>query len=100
MSVAYDSLFIGAEWVASGETTLVSASAEKVLGHVPEATRAHVGTAVAAARDAFDKRSEDIAHSASCPEPYADRGVAPARIGVPGDVVTLREGGRTAWSPR
>ncbi|MCI4675871.1 aldehyde dehydrogenase [Candidatus Mycolicibacterium alkanivorans] len=93
MSVAYDSLFIGGEWVASGGTTqitVVSASTEEVLGQIPEATAADVDKAVAAARgacgdpagwsrweparraealerlaDALDKRGEDIAHRVS-----------------------------------
>ena len=46
MSVPYDSLFIGGEWVASGgatQITVVSASTEEVLGQVPEATAADGG---------------------------------------------------------
>lgn len=93
MSLAYESLFIGGDWVASaGATpiTVVSASTEEVLGQVPGATAADVDAAVAAARDAFDdpagwsrwepaqraeallrladaldKRGEDIAHRVS-----------------------------------
>ncbi|MGK2902264.1 MAG: aldehyde dehydrogenase [Mycobacterium sp.] len=93
MSVPYDSLFIGGEWVASGgaaQITVLSASTEEVLGHVPEATAADVDAAVSEARgayddpagwsrweparraealerlaDALDKRGEDIAHSVS-----------------------------------
>lgn len=93
MSLAYDSLFIGGEWVPSGDATpitVVSASTEEVLGQVPEATEADVDAAVASARDAcddpagwsrweparraealerladaLDKRGEDIAHRVS-----------------------------------
>ena len=57
MSLAYDSLFIGGEWVPSGDATpitVVSASTEEVLGQVPEATEADVDAAVASARDACD----------------------------------------------
>lgn len=53
MSLAYDSLFIGGEWVQPAEATsitVVSTSTEEVLGQVPEATR----TEVDAARNAFD----------------------------------------------
>ncbi|MBS4730299.1 aldehyde dehydrogenase [Mycobacterium sp. SM1] len=57
MSLAYDELFIGGDWVkppAATPITVVSASTEEVLGQAPEATRAEVDAAVGAARDAFD----------------------------------------------
>lgn len=50
--------FIGGEWVSPSSTstfTLVDASTEAVLGVVPEAQKADVDRAVAAARAAFDK---------------------------------------------
>ncbi|MDI3313808.1 MAG: aldehyde dehydrogenase [Mycobacterium sp.] len=57
MSLAYDALFIGGDWVkppGAMPITVLSASTEEVLGHVPEATRAEVDAAVGAARAAFD----------------------------------------------
>ncbi|WP_414731653.1 aldehyde dehydrogenase family protein [Williamsia sp.] len=57
MTLAYDALFIGGQWVPSAENktiTVVSASTEEVLGRVPEATEADIDAAVAAARTAFD----------------------------------------------
>ncbi|MEU2004563.1 aldehyde dehydrogenase [Rhodococcus sp. NPDC019627] len=57
MTLAYDALFIGGQWVPPAENkpiTVVSASTEEPLGQVPEASRADVDAAVAAARTAFD----------------------------------------------
>jgi betaine-aldehyde dehydrogenase len=54
----HDELFIGNEWVrsqATGRIDVRSASTEEVIGRVPDATRADVDRAVAAAREAFDK---------------------------------------------
>jgi aldehyde dehydrogenase (NAD+) len=50
-------LFIGGKWVpsqATGRIDVRSASTEEVIGRVPDATRADVDRAVAAAREAFD----------------------------------------------
>lgn len=57
MSLAYDTLFIGGEWVrpaASSAITVVSPSTEEVLGCAPRATEREVDAAVVAARAAFD----------------------------------------------
>lgn len=57
MSIDYDTLFIGGEWVPASSTarlTITSASTEEVIGSVPEAREADVDAAVAAARRAFD----------------------------------------------
>lgn len=57
MTISYDTLFIGGEWVhpaASSAITVVSASTEEVLGHAPRATEGDVDAAVTAARAAFD----------------------------------------------
>jgi aldehyde dehydrogenase (NAD+) len=51
-------LFIGGKWVpsnATGRIDVRSASTEEVIGRVPDATKADVDRAVAAAREAFDK---------------------------------------------
>lgn len=58
--INYTSLFIGGQWVAPSTTatiTVTSASTEEVIGVVPEAARADVDAAVAAARRAFDAPS-------------------------------------------
>jgi acyl-CoA reductase-like NAD-dependent aldehyde dehydrogenase len=60
MSLQYDSLFIGGQWVApQGSSTIkvVSASTEEPLGSVPEAVEADVDAAVTGARRAFDDPS-------------------------------------------
>jgi aldehyde dehydrogenase (NAD+) len=57
MTINYDSLFIGGEWVrpASGaRIDVTSASTEEIIGSVPEAQEADVDAAVAAARRTFD----------------------------------------------
>ncbi|MYV31177.1 aldehyde dehydrogenase family protein [Rhodococcus sp. DSM 6344] len=57
MSMQYDSLFIGGDWIApssSKRITAISASTEQPIGSVPEAQEADVDAAVAAARRAFD----------------------------------------------
>ncbi|MGI8664796.1 MAG: aldehyde dehydrogenase [Jatrophihabitans sp.] len=57
MSIVYDALFVGGEWVApSGRERIdvSSASTEQLLGSVPEGTGADIDRAVAAARAAFD----------------------------------------------
>jgi len=54
----HSELFIGNEWVpsqATGKIDVRSASTEEVIGRVPDATRADVDRAVAAAREAFDR---------------------------------------------
>jgi aldehyde dehydrogenase (NAD+) len=51
-------LFIGGKWVpsqATGKIDVRSASTEEVIGRMPDATRADVDRAVAAAREAFDR---------------------------------------------
>jgi aldehyde dehydrogenase (NAD+) len=60
MSIQYDSLFIGGQWVApQGSSTIkvVSASTEEPIGSVPEAVEADVDAAVTGARQAFDDPS-------------------------------------------
>src|SRR2546430_7771717 len=57
MELEYDSLYVGGEWIkpaSSSEITVVSASTEQVIGHVPEAVEADIDAAVGAARRAFD----------------------------------------------
>lgn len=57
MTIDYDTMFIGGEWVrpSSADTlTITSASTEEVIGSVPGAREADVDAAVAAARRAFD----------------------------------------------
>nr|AAC15840.1 hypothetical aldehyde dehydrogenase precursor [Rhodococcus rhodochrous] len=57
MSMQYDSLFIGGDWIApssSKRITAISASTEQPIGSVPEAQEADVDAAVAAARRALD----------------------------------------------
>ena len=57
MELDYDSLYVGGEWIkpaSSSKITVVSASTEQVIGHVPEAVEADVDAAVGAARRAFD----------------------------------------------
>ena len=56
-TIVSDELFIGGEWVkpqGSERISVISASTEEPLGSVPEASRADVDAAVAAARAAFD----------------------------------------------
>ncbi|MFI5952707.1 aldehyde dehydrogenase [Cryptosporangium sp. NPDC051539] len=56
--LTYDSLFIGGAWVAPADDTVfdvVSPASEEVVGRVPEASKADVDAAVAAARKAFDE---------------------------------------------
>ena len=58
MSIDYDTLFIGGEWVqpsSASTITVTSASTGEVIGSVPEAQEADIDTAVAAARRAFDE---------------------------------------------
>lgn len=60
MTIQYDQLFIGGEWVAPRGTNtiaVVSASTEETIGSVPEASEADVDAAVDAARRAFDDPS-------------------------------------------
>jgi len=43
MELDYDSLYVGGEWItpaSSSKITVVSASTEQVIGHVPEAVQA------------------------------------------------------------
>src|SRR5438128_10514522 len=57
MELDYDSLYVGGEWIKPASTskiTVVSASTEQVIGHVPEAVEADIDAAVGAARRAFD----------------------------------------------
>ena len=57
MELDYDSLYVGGEWIkpaSSSKITVVSASTEQVIGHVPEAVEADIDAAVGAARRAFD----------------------------------------------
>lgn len=57
MTIDYDKLFIGGEWVSPSSNatlTVTSASTEEVIGSVPEAREADVDSAVAAARQAFE----------------------------------------------
>src|ERR1700738_3735543 len=57
MELDYDSLYVGGEWItpaSSSKVTVVSASTEQVIGHVPEAAEADIDAAVGAARRAFD----------------------------------------------
>lgn len=79
MTVVYDSLFMGGQWVAPSSSRtieVVSASTEEVLGHVPEAVDADVDAAVDAARQAFDDphgwRTWDPAERAAAMENLAD----------------------------
>jgi len=54
----HDELFIGGQWVpsqATGRIEVRSASTEEVIGRVPDAAKADVDRAVAAAREAFDE---------------------------------------------
>ncbi|TQS42028.1 aldehyde dehydrogenase [Cryptosporangium phraense] len=56
--LTYDSFFIGGEWVAPSDTSafdVISPSSEEIVGRVPEAQKADVDAAVAAARKAFDE---------------------------------------------
>ncbi|SHN46600.1 aldehyde dehydrogenase [Cryptosporangium aurantiacum] len=56
--LTYDTLYIGGEWVAPAEKQVfdvVSPASEEVVGRVPEASKADVDAAVAAARKAFDE---------------------------------------------
>ena len=60
MSQNRDSFYIGGEWRAPSSTDcfeLVNPSTEEVIGTVPEAKRADIDAAVAAARAAFDSGS-------------------------------------------
>ncbi|MFJ9388741.1 aldehyde dehydrogenase [Nocardioides sp. NPDC101246] len=60
MSLTYESLFIGGEWVAPSSDKVinpVNPSTEQVAGQVPEAQEADVDAAVDAARRAFDDPS-------------------------------------------
>jgi aldehyde dehydrogenase (NAD+) len=57
MTISYDKLFIGGEWIApatSARIEVTSASTGEPIGSVPEAQEADIDTAVAAARRAFD----------------------------------------------
>ena len=57
MSIVYDQLFIGGEWVrpsTSATIEVTSASTEEHVGSVPEAQEADVDAAVGAARRSFD----------------------------------------------
>ena len=57
MELEYDSLYVGGKWIkpaSSATITVVSASTEEVIGHVPEAVEADIDAAVGAARRAFD----------------------------------------------
>jgi aldehyde dehydrogenase (NAD+) len=57
MSLVYESLFIGGEWVTPSSSSIIeviSPNTEQVIGRVPEALEADVDAAVAAARKAFD----------------------------------------------
>jgi len=60
MSVSYDKLFIGGEWVSPSSAARIAvrnASTEEPIGEAPEAAEADVDAAVAAARRAFDDPS-------------------------------------------
>ncbi|MGW1025603.1 aldehyde dehydrogenase [Streptomyces sp. NPDC002577] len=57
MTIEYDRLFIGGEWVppsSGARIQLTSASTEETVGSVPEAVEADVDAALVAARRAFD----------------------------------------------
>jgi aldehyde dehydrogenase (NAD+) len=57
VSLVYESLFVGGEWVtpsSSSTIEVISPNTEQVIGRVPEALEADVDAAVAAARKAFD----------------------------------------------
>lgn len=57
MTIEYTTLFVGGEWVrpsSSATIEVTSASTEEIIGTVPEAQRADVDAAVAAARRAFE----------------------------------------------
>src|SRR6266702_3824248 len=57
MELDYDSLYVGGEWItpaSSSKVTVVSASTEQVIGHVPQAVQADIDAAVGAARRAYD----------------------------------------------
>jgi acyl-CoA reductase-like NAD-dependent aldehyde dehydrogenase len=58
MTISYDKLFIGGEWVqpaTSARIEVTSASTGEPIGSVPEAQEADIDTAVVAARRAFDE---------------------------------------------
>ncbi|WP_375498426.1 aldehyde dehydrogenase [uncultured Jatrophihabitans sp.] len=60
MTIDYDKLFIGGQWVApesSARIQVTSASTGEPIGSVPEAQEADIDTAVAAARRAFEDPS-------------------------------------------
>ena len=57
MTIDYDKLYIGGEWVAPSSSAtyeVTSASTGEVIGRVPEGQEADIDAAVAAARRAFD----------------------------------------------
>ena len=109
MTIEYDRLFIGGQWVqpsSAARITLTSASTEETLGSVPEAVEADVDAAVAAARRAFDDpggwRTWDAARRAAAMRSLAGQLAARAeemarrvssQNGMPIQISTGLEGG-------
>jgi len=88
MELDYDSLYVGGEWItpaSSSKITVVSASTEQVIGHVPEAVEADVDAAVGAARRAFDDPNGwahwESAQRAAAMERLASGGVKSSGMG-------------------